>query len=264
MDKGDWQEIELEQELDQIYRRVAGLATQEDLHKPKETADDLQMFAKDISPPTAGYPVQGRKRAFFRIAPIIWGLLGTAFFLAIIAVLFVPLAVDHYPSSASGVSDGPPAENRPARGRADLKDKDGRRYPIPPEAVTLTIAAAKEPAAASSSFSDKEGGGAGPHAGDASQGHQGRYGVQIRAYPDDQEQNAIAFLEETRRKSPEASLETVTIAGSGVWHRILLGDFSSEEEAGEYRQRRGVARDYPYSFVQKKSGAGPQVAQPAK
>jgi hypothetical protein len=191
MDKDDRQEIELEQELDSLYRKVAGLVPPEDSQRREETGYDRKTFThKGSRPaaPAAKRPSQRKGRTSFRIA-IIWGLLCAAFFLTMIA-LFSRATVDRHPTAASGGSDDP----------------------------------------------------------------QGSYAVQIRAYPEDQKQNAITFLEDIRRGNPDVSLETVSIPGSGVWHRILLGDFSSEEEAVDYRQSRGVAREHPYSFIQKKTG----------
>jgi hypothetical protein len=252
MDKGDGQEIELERELDQLYRKVAGDAPPEIPPKRKETVVDLRTSAaagpRPVAP-AAERTARGKKRAPFRIAPLAWGLLYAAFALALaLAVFFFLAPVDRHPAVALEGGDGSPVKSRPTGEGATLKDKDGRRYPLPPEAIIVTIEEAKEP--------DRGRGDAGPHDADAPRGRpQGSYGVQIRAYPGNQAQNAIAFLAELRRKYPDAVLETVSIAERGIWHRILLGDFLSEEEADNDRQRRGLARDYPNSFIQKKSGA---------
>ncbi len=85
----------------------------------------------------------------------------------------------------------------------------------------------------------------------------GRYAIQIRAYPEEKRQSALAFLAEMKKKRPDVSMETVTIAGRGVWHRILIGRFSTTEEAEDYRKHENLAREYPYCFVQLRSGNGP-------
>jgi hypothetical protein len=93
-----------------------------------------------------------------------------------------------------------------------------------------------------------------------------RYAIQIRAYPRAQRQKALSFLADLRKRVPAASMETVSIAGRGVWHRILLGDFSTAEEAAAYRERDRVAREHPYRFIQKKfgksAGEGPPPRSP--
>ena len=84
---------------------------------------------------------------------------------------------------------------------------------------------------------------------------QDRYAIQIRAYPEDQKQNALTFLEDVRKRARDVTMETVSIAGRGVWHRILLGDFSTIEEAAAYQKSDRVAREYPYGFIQRKYGS---------
>ncbi len=52
-------------------------------------------------------------------------------------------------------------------------------------------------------------------------------------------------------------METVFIAERGVWHRILLGNFSTRKEAADYQKSDRLAREYPESFIQKKFESGP-------
>jgi hypothetical protein len=84
-----------------------------------------------------------------------------------------------------------------------------------------------------------------------------RYAIQIRAYPEDQKQNAVTFVADLRKRAPDVSMETVVIPGRGVWHRVLLGNFSTAEEAAEYQKSDRVAREHPYRFIQRKLGNGP-------
>jgi len=86
---------------------------------------------------------------------------------------------------------------------------------------------------------------------------RGNYAVQIRAYPENRKREAMAFTDDVRKKESRVSMETVSIPGRGVWHRILIGDFPTAEEAAEYRESRQLTREYPYSFVQTKSGNRP-------
>jgi hypothetical protein len=264
MDEDDRRENELEQELDQLYRKVAGDAPPEErAPKGKDTTVDLKAVAEAISasewPAQQGKQRARKPRASFRFAPVLWGLLGVVLALALFT-LFYPAAVNRHSTAPSG--GGAAVGKRPADEGAALKDKEGRSYPLPPEAIILPpMEEAKAPAPTvaptvpSFTVKGKEDKAA-PRATEASRGSpQVRYAVQIRAYPENQGPTAIAFLEELRKKNPDAALETVSIPGRGVWHRILLGDFASDAEAGDYRQGRGVARDYPNSFIQKKSGA---------
>jgi hypothetical protein len=256
MDKDDRQEIELERELDHLYRKVAGLTLPEDSQEREETAHKQKTLTRMGSHPAAptaerAFRRKGRTPFLFKIA---WSLLGTIVFLAMVA-LFVRVALDRYPAITPGVGDGPQAKNRPSGEEAHPADKEGRRYPIPSEAIILTTEEAKKPVSEPLSSKDGESGHTKLHDSTAQRGGpQGSYAIQIRAYPEDQKQNAITFLEDIRKVNPDASLETVSIPERGIWHRILLGDFSSEEAAIDFRQNRGVAIEYPYSFIQKKSG----------
>jgi len=85
---------------------------------------------------------------------------------------------------------------------------------------------------------------------------EGGYAIQIRAYPEDQKQRAQLFLDDVRKRTSAVSMETVTVAGSGVWHRILLGNFSTAEQAADYQKSDRVAREYPYGFIQRTYGNG--------
>jgi hypothetical protein len=89
------------------------------------------------------------------------------------------------------------------------------------------------------------------------QGRPARYAIQLRAYPEDQQQNALRFLEDARTKWPDVSLETVRSADRKVWHRILLGNFSTADEAADYQQKNSLTREHPYSFIQEKLTGAP-------
>ncbi len=213
------------------------MAPAEGARKGKKKGRDRKGFVESgsLEFPAPGRSGPGKGRLPFRIAPVAWGFLGLAFVMAV-AFFFFLAPVDLDPVVPSGAIDAPSAKNRPAAAplpsqavvvpKEEAADRTGRRDEPEPQA-------AKPPGA----------------------GRSGNYAVQIRAFPEDQEQKAIAFLEKIREHYPAAVMETVAIAGHGVWHRILLGAFASAAEADEYRQSREVARNYPNSFVQKRSVA---------
>jgi hypothetical protein len=189
-------EIDLERELDSLYRKVAGLDQPE---------GDGQMPVKARSEPKKG-------RRFWSVGAAL-GLAVALFLLGILVVL-----------------------------------GEWRRSPADPGVIELT---AEEKGEA------KGKGREALPAVDPSAGGQGdRYAIQIRAYPEDQKQNALAFLEDMRKKTPAVSMETVAVAGRGLWHRILLGNFSTAEEAADYQKSDGVAREHPYPFIQRRYGGG--------
>jgi hypothetical protein len=117
---------------------------------------------------------------------------------------------------------------------------------------------AKVPAAAALPVAEKEGNHKKPPVADVPSASQhGKYAIQIRAYPENQKQDAIAFLEDVRKREPDVAMETVQVAARGVWHRILLGNFSTAHEAAAYREKHRLARTYPGSFIQRRSGSRP-------
>jgi hypothetical protein len=203
---------ELEQELDSLYRKVAGLDRPGDEHN--------QTVSKSDGITTR---LTQKKRRRFRALILFGGLISAVLFLGAIGFFWREGLL---PSVEKGVISLPTEET-----------KDQSVAPLPAEEKGMTIT---EPPAADPPMGSR----------------QVRYAVQLRAYPEDQKQNAITFLEELRKRSPDASLETVAIAEHGIWHRILLGDFSTVGEASDYRKNNSLAREYPKSFIQKKSSNG--------
>jgi hypothetical protein len=192
MGAGEPRESELEQELDSLYRKVAGLDQRSDEHsRTAVKTDEKAPAAVNIQRPISTRAAQKKRRRFLS-ARFAWGLVFVLFFAGTIGFFFRPGAYDR-----GTVADTPPG------------------------------------------------------------GRQGRYAIQLRAYPEGQKQNAITFLDDLRKRSPDASMETVLIAERGVWHRILLGNFSTLDEAAEYQKKNSLAREYPYSFIQRKFASGP-------
>jgi hypothetical protein len=56
-----------------------------------------------------------------------------------------------------------------------------------------------------------------------------------------------------KEKRPDVQMETVSIPERGVWHRILLGSFSSHEDASKYMRETKILDTYPGSFIKMKS-----------
>lgn len=74
-----------------------------------------------------------------------------------------------------------------------------------------------------------------------------RYSIQIKAFRD--EQDAQAFADDLKKKEPEIHIETILLEGSGIWHRILLGNFKTENEALNYFTIKKARELYPGSFI---------------
>jgi hypothetical protein len=226
MGAGEPRDIELERELDNLYRKVAGLDQPEDERtRMASKRDGITPAAADIQEPARTKPAQ-QKRQRFRTSGLVWCLVFGLFFFGMIGFLFWPGEEWLQPPIDTGII-APTAE----------ETKDQTVTPLPVE--------------------DKgEISGEPPGADLPPGGRPVRYAIQIRAYPEDQRQNAMTFLADLRQRAPDVSVETVAIPGRGVWHRVLLGDFSTTEEAAEYQKSDRVAREYPYRFIQKRFGSG--------
>ena len=61
-----------------------------------------------------------------------------------------------------------------------------------------------------------------------------KYAVQIKAYPEAEKKDALAFVEELRKSRSDIHVDRVQIPGRGVWYRILIGHFANAEEASKY------------------------------
>ena len=80
-----------------------------------------------------------------------------------------------------------------------------------------------------------------------------KYAIQIKAFPENKKDAAAGFVDDMKKKLPDVRMETVHIRGRGIWHRILLGNFSTMEEAASYMKETKISRAFRDSFVQKKS-----------
>ncbi len=81
----------------------------------------------------------------------------------------------------------------------------------------------------------------------------GKYAVQIKAYPETDKNKAMAFVEDMQKTQPDVHMERVSLTGRGVWYRIMVGHFPSYEDASKYIREKKVSDAHPGSFVQLKA-----------
>ena len=79
----------------------------------------------------------------------------------------------------------------------------------------------------------------------------GKYAIQIIAYPEAAKKDAMAFAENLKKKQPDVYVERVEIQKRGVWYRILTGHFASIKDASNYIKEKKILKKYPGSFVQR-------------
>ncbi|MBA4422443.1 MAG: hypothetical protein C0390_04980 [Syntrophus sp. (in: bacteria)] len=255
MDTGEPRDSELEQELDSLYRKVAGLDQPGDKHdRTVLKTDEKTPAAANIQKPITTRSAQ-KKRRRFRTSRFGWGLVFTLFFLSTIGFFYWSGA--YYDGTFHFREIAYPLKTDPLTGEARYdNEKERLRPPVDTGIIALTAEESKDQAVAPLPVAEEGKVLAEPPAADTPpEGRRGRYAIQIRAYPEDQKQNALMFLEDVRKRAPDVSMETISIAGRGVWHRILLGNFSTAEEAAEYQKSDTVAREHPYGFIQRKHGS---------
>ncbi len=225
MERGDLRECELERELEGLYRKVAGLDQSDDC------PERMVPTVSGTAPPHAGgreATGAGSDRQRGRRFPVrpSWGLA---------LLIFGVIGLSWWQGWWGAAAPTVPSTGEGGGGIIILAAEETVGHPVPPPG---------EPPAAAFSPADRP----------------ARYAIQVRAYPEQQKQKALLFMEELRGRASDVSLETVSTAERGVWHRILLGDFSTVEEAAEYRAANSVAREHPYGFIQRKYASAPRPA----
>ncbi|MEN6320232.1 MAG: secretin N-terminal domain-containing protein [Syntrophaceae bacterium] len=78
----------------------------------------------------------------------------------------------------------------------------------------------------------------------------GEYSVQIKAYPEADKKEAMAFVEDLRKSYSDVHIEKVSLRGRGVWYRILVGHFMNKAEAANYMKDKKISDAFSGSFVQ--------------
>jgi len=258
MSQEEPKEIDLEQELDALYRKVAIPDHTEDISypAPPSITETSESEKPEIQDRTDAPSTDNKEKTTFRISR---SLSGTVLFILVIgltAVFFWP-TIYHYDAFNSGGKVYPLRIHRLTGEASYFDGNDWSRPPlpapvrkpvpenpavqsaaaVPPDVNHLKAGAVASPAAPSPTKAQTETG----------------YAIQIRAFPEYEKKEALAFVENVKKKLPDIRMETVQVPGRGVWHRILLGNFSSREEADGDMKKRKLPDVYPGSFIQKKS-----------
>jgi hypothetical protein len=259
MEKETSGEMELEQELEALYRKVASPDQREDDSYPApppkpETAEP----EKPETPEQAGRHVERQeKRPASRFSRGLSGAVLLILVLGLAALFFWP-TIYHYDALNMGGEVYPLRVNRLTGEAAYF---DGLKWSRPPLFMSY-----KEPApgnlkvqtsaAVPSEAKDKQARIADLPVEQAPAKTRPKtgYAIQIRAFPEIEGKIALSFAEDVKKRLPEIYVETVHVPGRGVWHRILFGNFESVKEASGSMKKHHLLNTYPGSFVQKKSG----------
>lgn len=259
MTEGKPKEIELEEELDSLYRKVSSSDESEgSFFSPQQLKTQAVVSEEPIIDIGAEkWPLQRREERRFRVSRIIFLLL-PPLILGLIAFFFWPLIYHYdalnlegkvYPLRISRLTgeatyfDGALWLRPPIP--AEAKDAAPAILPpqpaavMPPEATQTSAPAPEQQAAAAPPNKQSE--------------HN--YAIQIKAFPEDKKKAAEALVDDMKKNLPDVRLETVHIRGRGIWHRILVGHFPGVKEASDYLKESGISRAFRDSFVQRKSSS---------
>ncbi|MCX5853855.1 MAG: SPOR domain-containing protein [Deltaproteobacteria bacterium] len=252
-------DADLEQELDTLYRKVAGPDQGGDISYPEQPLN-TETKAPDegeVSDTTGKRSLRGKERHIKPSFKILSGLIFSVIVLVLIATFLWPTMYHYdafnfdgkvYPlrinrfTGETAYSDGTGWIQPPFS--AMLKEpvpvnRDDRSATVtPPEVTKTNVERVDSPVAATPSKIQSE----------------TRYAIQIKAFSEKEKTDALAFAGAVKKKRPDVQMETVSIRERGVWHRILLGNFSSHGDASKYMRDTKIRDTYPGSFIQMKSG----------
>jgi len=259
MEKEISPEMELEQELDTLYRKVAVSDQRGDdagpAPPPKPEGEGPEGGA--IREPEEKPRKRRKARPAFSRSR---GLAGGALFLVALglAALFFWPTLYHYDALNLGGEVYPLRVNRLTGGAAYF---DGLEWSRPPLLMPYRNPAPDQPKArvpdtVSSGAQEKPSGAAGRPGEPAAvktRVEKG-YAVQIRAFPENEREAALSFAEEAGKRLPDVRVETAPVEGRGTWHRILFGHFETFQDASGSMAKHGLMRAYPGSFIRKTSG----------
>jgi len=251
MEKKNPKDVDLEQELEDLYRKVAYT------DPPGDSSYPLHQLKTETAPPdepgppeqTNDSPIPGKKgrtRRFLFMATGVFFFLGLFY---LVAIFFQP-AIYNYESLNVGDKVYPNRINK-LTGETWLNPpvsegvkKPASRNPnkpsaiIPPETNKIK-AQAEESTAASAPLKTRT---------------KGKYVIQIKAFPEKNKNDAYAFMEDVKKRIPDIQMKTIHIAGHGVWYRIWVGNFTSMKEASDNIKKLKLSESYPDSFVRMQSG----------
>jgi hypothetical protein len=252
-------EADLEQELDALYRKVASPDQRGDISYPERPlkTETKAPYEGKVSDITGKRSIQIKERHIKPFFKILSGLIFSVIVLALIATFLWP-TMYHYDAFNF---DGKVYPLRINRFTGETAYSDGTGWMQPPFSVVLKdpLPVNREDRSATVTSPDVtkidvERMASPVAAAPPKTQSETKYAIQIKAFPEKEKTDALAFAEAVKKKRTDVQMETVNIRERGVWHRILLGNFSSHADASKYMRETKILYAYPGSFIQMKSG----------
>ena len=250
MGKVDPREVKLEEELDFLYRKVSSSDQSDDVSYLQHLlkTETLAPEESTLHTETEKWPLSRRRGEKIRSTRIAFALV-PVLILVLIAVFYWPV-IYHYDSLTSEGKIYPLRINR-VTGEASYFD--GTYWSRPPIPAERKDAVPEKQIAQAAVVIPTEVNQTKAAAAPPKARNQLRYAIQIRAFPENKKDAALRFVKDMKKKLPDACMETVNIQGRGIWHRILLGNFSTMAQAESYMKEKKISRAFRDSFVQRKS-----------
>ena len=258
MENKEPKDVDMEQELEALYRKVANT------DPPGDSSYPLQKLKTETAAPeepelpeqTSDCPIPGKEGRTHRFLLMATGAFFFLTIVCLVAIFFWP-TIYYYETLNLGEKVYPIRTNKLTgetlyfNGTAWLKPPVSEAIEKP-VAINLNKPSAIIPPETTKIKAQPEESTATPA---SSKTHdKGKYVIQIKAFPEKRKKDADAFMEDVKKRIPDIQMKTTHIAGHGVWYRIWVGNFTSMKEASNSMGKLKLSESYPDSFVRTQSG----------
>jgi hypothetical protein len=251
MGKKEPKDLDLEQELEALYRKVAST------DPPGDSSYTLQQLKTETAAPEEpglseqmnDCPIPRKEGSTRRFLLMAIGVFFPLSLLCLVAIFFWPTIYNYeslnlrekvYPTRINKLTRETPL-NSPVSESIKKPVSGNLKTPsaiIPPETSKIK-AQAEESTAAPAPLKTR---------------NKAKYVIQIKAFPENRKKDALAFMEDVKKRVPDMQMKTINIAGHGVWYRIWVGNFTSMKEASNNMRKLKLSESYPDSFIRMQSG----------
>jgi hypothetical protein len=257
MGRDELRQSEIEQELEALYKKVARVDSLGDIKR-------IEQGSKKPTKPEEGLELQhqseeslfqAREKRTFRIYSIIPALGFITLSFVIVAILVWP-KIYRYESIDSGGRTYSVRINSLTGKSMYFDGREWLRFPIPANfAKKVSESQNDQPTKVQPTRVDTiKGRNEGLTVHTPSKNKKNwNYSVQVKAYPEASNREAIAFVEYLKTGHPDVHMEKIHLPGRGIWYRILIGYFMTAEEASDYMKKKRIVDAYPDSYVQSHS-----------
>ncbi len=257
MERDKLRESKLEQELESIYKKIASLDSLDDIQlqdkeskKPAQTEEELQYGNQTEE--LVSKRREKRTPQLFHTIPA----LGLIILSCILVAVLVWPKIYRYESINSGGRIYSVRINSLTGKSMYFDGREWLQFPVPANSAKKIseIPNDQPPGVQATRVDTTEDRNEGLIIHTPSKNKKNwQYAVQVKAYPEASISEAAAFVEDIKKREPDVHMEKVHLPGRGVWYRILLGYFTTVEEASNYIKEKRILDTYPDGLVRHRS-----------